>query len=188
MKKLAALFTSSSQEMRQVRTVTVCAMMAAIGVVLGSLTIYITDTVRIGFSGIPVTLVSYLFGPVVGGMFGGVLDVLKYLVKPMGPFMPGLTLIVMLKGLLYGCFLYKKPLTLWRVLAVQLVVAVVCNLFLNTLCLSLVYGKAFMVLLAPRIIRNLIMWPIDAFIFFNTAKVLEMTGVFRILGKTRTAV
>ena len=183
MKKLAALFTSSSQEMRQVRTVTVCAMMAAIGVVLGSLTIYITDTVRIGFSGIPVTLVSYLFGPVVGGMFGGALDVLKYLVKPMGPFMPGLTLIVMLKGLLY-----KKPLTLWRVLAVQLVVAVVCNLFLNTLCLSLVYGKAFMVLLAPRIIRNLIMWPIDAFIFFNTAKVLEMTGVFRILGKTRTAV
>ena len=138
MKKLAALFTSSSQEMRQVRTVTVCAMMAAIGVVLGSLTIYITDTVRIGFSGIPVTLVSYLFGPVVGGMFGGALDVLKYLVKPMGPFMPGLTLIVMLKGLLYGCFLYKKPLTLWRVLAVQLVVAVVCNLFLNTLCLSLV--------------------------------------------------
>ena len=62
-------------------------------------------------------------------VFAGALDILKYLVKPMGPFMPALTLIVVLKGLLYGCAFYKKPISLWRVLAIQLVVAVVCNLF-----------------------------------------------------------
>lgn len=187
MKELAALLTSLSQEMRQARTVTVYAMVAVVGMVLGSLTIHITDTVRIGFSGVPVTLVSHLFGPAVGGMFGGALDAFKCLVKPMGSFMSGLILIVMLKELLYGCLLYKKLLTLWRVLAVQLVVAVMCNLFLNTLYLSLVYGEASMVFLAPCIIRNLTMWPIDTFILSNTAKVLEMTGVFRTLGKIKTA-
>lgn len=185
MKKTAALFTASSNELKQVRTITVCAMMAAVGVVLGALSIYITDTVRIGFAGIPVTLTGYLFGPVVGGMFAGALDILKYLVKPVGAFMPAMTLVMIIKGMVFGCFLYRKPLTFGRVLAVQLVVVILCNLILNTLCLSLLYGKAFMALLAPRVVKNLIMWPIDAFIFFNIAKVLEMTGVFRILGKGR---
>lgn len=185
MKKAAALFTASSGELKQVRTITVCAMMAAFGVVLGSMTIYITDTIRIGFSGIPMTLVCYLFGPVVGGMFSGALDILKYMIKPVGAFMPGFTLIMMLKGMIYGFFYYKKPLTLKRVLAVQLLTAVLCNLILNTLCLSLLYGKAFMVLLAPRIVKSLIMWPIDALVFFHIARILEVTGVFRILRRAK---
>ena len=62
--------------------------------------------------------------------------------------MPALTLIVVLKGLLYGCAFYKSH-QLWRVLAIQLVVAVVCNLFLNTWALSLLYGKAFLAMLIP---------------------------------------
>ena len=98
MKRLTETFTSSFRELKQVSTITVCAMLAAIGVILGSLTIYITDTVRIGFAGIPNMLAAYLFGPVAGGVFAGALDILKYLVKPMGPFMPALTLIVVLKG------------------------------------------------------------------------------------------
>lgn len=184
MKRFAALFTSSSRELKQTRTITVCAMMAAASMVLGAFTIYLTDTVRIGFSGIPTMVGSFLFGPVVGSFLYGAVDVLKYMMKPVGGFMPGLTLVVMLKGLIYGCAFYKKPLSLWRVLAVHLVVAVVCNLFLNTLCLSLLYGKGFMVLLAPRIMRNLIMWPIDSMIFYNVAKALEMMGVFRIFRKS----
>ena len=188
MKRLTETFTSSFRELKQVRTITVCAMLAAIGVILGSLTIYITDTVRIGFAGIPNMLAAYLFGPVAGGVFAGALDILKHLVKPMGPFMPALTLSVVLKGLLYGCAFYKKPISLWRVLAIQLVVAVVCNLFLNTWALSLLYGKAFLAMLIPRIMRNLVMWPIDSLIFYHVAKILEVTGVFRILGRSRAAI
>ena len=168
MKRLTETFTSSFRELKQVRTITVCAMLAAIGVILGSLTIYITDTVRIGFAGIPNMLAAYLFGPVAGGVFAGALDILKYLVKPMGPFMPALTLIVVLKGLLYGCAFYKKPISLWR--------------------LSLLYGKAFLAMLIPRIMRNLVMWPIDSLIFYHVAKILEVTGVFRILGRSRAAI
>lgn len=184
---LLSLFTGSSRELRQIRTVTVCAMLAAVSIVLGSLTVYLTDTVRIGFSGIPAMLASHLFGPVAGSFLYGAVDVLKYMMRPMGPFMPGLTLVVMLKGILYGCAFYKKPLSLGRVLAAQLAVAVVCNLILNTLCLSLLYGDAFLVLLVPRIMRNLIMWPIDSLIFFHVAKALKLSGVFRVLKKSGAA-
>lgn len=186
MKKLATLFTCSCEELKQVRTITICAMLAALGVALGSVSIQM-ENMRIGFAGIPVMLSGYLFGPGVGGLFAGVLDIIKYLVNPVGAFFPGLTLVMALKGVVYGCFFYRRPLSLPRVLAAQFIIALVCNVILNTMCLSLLSGSSFMVMLPPRIIQNLILWPIDSLIFFNVAKILEVSGVFRVLGRSRAS-
>ena len=65
MERLATLFTGSFRQLRQVKTVTVCAMLGAIAIVLGSLSIELGSTLRIGFSGIPNEIVHMLFGPVV---------------------------------------------------------------------------------------------------------------------------
>ena len=78
MKKLATLFTRSLQEFKQVKTVTVCAMMGAVALVLGSLSVEIIPSVRIGFSGIPNEFVAWMFGPVVGPMFKGTMDTVSY--------------------------------------------------------------------------------------------------------------
>jgi len=64
----------------------------------------------------------------------------------------------MLAGVMYGCMYYKKKLTLPRVLATKFIVMLVCNVFLNTLCLTVLYGQAFMVILPARALKNLIMW------------------------------
>ncbi|MDO5416667.1 MAG: folate family ECF transporter S component [Lachnospiraceae bacterium] len=181
MKRLATLFTQSYREIRQVRTITTCAMFAAISVVLGYFTIQLGNYIKIGFSGIANELVDYLFGPVVGGCFGGLLDVLKYLVKPTGEFFPGFTLNAVLAGFLYGSFFYKRPLTMPRILLAKLVVVMICNVGLSTLWLSMLYGKGFMVLLPARFIKNMIMWPIDSLILYTVGKALETSGVFRIL-------
>lgn len=114
------------------------------------------------FSGIPNEIVHMLFGPVVGSVFAGTMDILKYLIKPTGAFFPGFTLIAMLAGLIYGSFYYKKELNFWRVLAAHITVALICNVLLNTWCLSILYGKAFAVLLPARLVKNAIMCPIDA--------------------------
>ena len=110
-----------------------------------------------------------------------IMDILKYLIKPTGAFFPGFTLIAMLAGLIYGSFYYKKELSFWRVLAAHVVVAIICNVILNTWCLSILYGKAFSVLLPARLVKNAIMCPIDAFIFYNIAKVLDVTGIFKLV-------
>lgn len=89
MKRLATLFTCSCNELKQVRTVTVCAMLGALAIVLGSFSIQVTETIRVGFSGIPNEMVHYLFGPVVGSLFAGALDILKYMLKPVGAFFLG---------------------------------------------------------------------------------------------------
>ena len=155
MKKLAELFGSSSRELKSVRTITVCAMLAAAAIILVNFRIELTNTQRIGFSGIPNQLVAYLFGPAVSCLFAGALDIIKYLIKPVGAFFPGLTLVTMLAGLIYGFFFYKKPLKLTRVLAAHFLVCLVCNVILNTLCLSILYGQAFMILI-PLFFS---MWP-----------------------------
>lgn len=181
MKKFVTLFTDSSKELKSVKTVTVCAMLAALAVILGMFSIEIGNYIRIGFSSIPNGVVSYLFGPVVGGIFAGTLDVLKYIMKPTGAFYPPMTLVTVLAGLLYGLFYYKKPVTLPRVLAAKFTVMLICNVILNTLCLSDLYGNAFFVLLPARALKNLIMWPIDSMIFYTVAKMLHGVGAFRIL-------
>ena len=96
-----------------------------------------------------------------------------------------MTLVTVLAGVLYGCFYYKKPLTFWRVLAAKFFVMLVCNVVLNTLCLSVLYGDGFFVLVGPRIIKNLIMWPIDSTVFFLITRLLETVGVIRILGERK---
>ena len=181
MKRLATLFTCSYGEFRSTRTITTAAMLGAVSVVLGYFSVQLGDYIRISFSTIANQLVYYLFGTVFGCVFGGVLDVLKYLIKPTGGFFPGFTLSAAVAGALYGVFYYRKPVRLWRVLAAELVVAVICNMFLGTLWLSMLYGKAFMVLLPMRVVKNLIMWPVNSALFYVVVKTMEETGAMRMI-------
>ncbi|MGN0349638.1 MAG: folate family ECF transporter S component [Roseburia sp.] len=176
MKKFVTMFTDSSKELGSVRTLTVCAMLGAVAIVLGMLSIEIGSSIRITFSSIPNGIVALMFGPVVGGIFSGALDILKFISKPTGAFFPPMTLVTVLAGVLYGCMLYKKPLTLWRVFFAKFTVMLICNVIGNTLCLSALYGEAFLVLLPARALKNLIMWPIDSILFYMVAKALEGIG------------
>ncbi|MCI8535063.1 MAG: folate family ECF transporter S component [Hungatella sp.] len=184
MKKLATLFQDSYNELKSVKTITAMAMFAAIGIILGSLTIQIGDFIKIGFSSIANQFVYYLFGPAVGGFYGGALDILKYLVKPTGVFFPGWTLSAMIAGVIYGCFFYKKKLSIGRVLAAELVVSVVCNIFLGTLWLTIMYEKGFVALLSIRILKNLAMWPVNSFLFYTMTWTMEQSGVFRLIRRS----
>ena len=79
-----------------------------------------------------------------------------------------------------------KKLTIKRVLAAKFIVMLTVNVLLNTLWISMLYGKGIMVLLPARALKNLIMWPIDSIIFYSLTKLIEQTGVFRMF-HARTA-
>ena len=179
------MFLSSSQELKKVPVLAVCAMFAALALILNSVaSINIGPYIKIGFSAIPNQLVDYLFGPVTGSLFAGILDIVKYVMKPDGAFFFGFTFNAMLAAFIYGCFYYKKKLTLRRVLLAKLIVVLVVNVLLSTLWLDMLYGKGFLVLLPARAVKNLIMWPIDSMIFFALTRLIEQTGVFRIFRTT----
>lgn len=167
MKKIIELYKASLKELSVTRNVVFCGLMAALAIVLGMVaSISIGQYIRIGFSGLPNRMVDFLFGPVVGCFFGGALDVLKYLMKPEGPFFFGFTFNAMLSGLIYGSILYRKPIRWKRIILAEFLVKLLINCILNTLWLSMLYGNAFVVLLPPRILKNIIMLPIDSVILY----------------------
>lgn len=57
---------------------------------------------RVSFSGIFTKLPALLFGPMYGGMAAGIVDVLGYMMKPEGGFIPWLTVTAVFGGLLTG--------------------------------------------------------------------------------------
>ena len=118
---------------------------------------------------------EFLFGPVVGCIFGGALDLLKFMIKPDGPFFFGFTFNVMLAGLIYGCLLYHKPLSIKRIVIAEFLVKLIVNCGLNTLWISMLYGKAFFVLLPMRLLKNVIMLPIDSAIVFFALSLTKQT-------------
>ena len=145
------MFLQSAKELKAVTTLAACAMFAALAMILNQVaSIDIGPYVRIGFSGIPNRLVDYLFGPVTGCLFSGILDVVKYFLKPSGPFFFGFTFNAMLASFMYGCFYYRKKLTIKRVLAAKFIVMLTVNVLLNTLWISMLYGKGIMVLLPAQ--------------------------------------
>ena len=94
---------------------------------------------------------------------------------------PGFTFSAMLAAFIYGMFLYKKPISLPRMLIAKFIVAVVCNIILGTYLLSTINGKGFIALLPGRVIKNLIQWPVDSLIFYLVAKTLEKAKVFKLI-------
>ena len=176
MKKIKQLFSDSLHEFTVTKNLVLCGLMAAIAIVLSMVaSISIGPYVKIGFSGIPNRIVEFLFGPVVGCIFGGALELLKFIIKPYGPFFFGFTFNVMLAGLIYGCLLYHKPLSIKRIVIAEFLVKLIVNCGLNTLWISMLYGKAFFVLLPMRLLKNVIMLPIDSAIVFFALSLTKQT-------------
>jgi len=182
MKKFVTLFTDSAREFKKVRTLTMCGLLAALAFVIKSFSIQLGPYIEIGFSGLPNEIVDFLFGPVVGSFFSAAMDIFKWIVKPTGPFMPGFTLNAFLAGCIYGIFLYKKPIRLWRIAASKLIVSLFINVVLATLWLALMYGEGYIAILPDRILKNVIMWPVNSLVTYFILKALESTGIFRLFG------
>ena len=77
---------------------------------------------------------------------------------------PGFTLTAILAGVIYGVFLYNKPITWGRIIAASVIINIVLNLGLNTYWLSIMMGKGFLALLPTRIVKELVMIPIKVVI------------------------
>ena len=174
MKKFIQTLQSSLHELSTTKNLVLCGLMAALAIILGTFAnITVGPYIKIGFSAIPNRIVDCLFGPAVGCLFGGALDLLKFLVKPDGPFFFGFTFDAMLAGFLYGIILYKKPLKWQRVLVAEFINKLIVNCGFNTLWISILYGKGFFVLLPARVLKNLIMLPIDTVIIFVSLTLMK---------------
>ncbi|MFU0827619.1 MAG: Folate family ECF transporter S component [Lachnoclostridium sp.] len=166
MMKILKSIKESAKELKKLTSLTVAAMLIALNTVLGLYTIMIGQFIKIGFSYLALGLGAYLYGPVVAGIIGGAGDIINYVIKPTGPFFPGFTINSILTGVLYGLFLYKKPVSFPRIFLAKLTVKVFIDLLLSTTWLSILYGQAFIVLLPMRALKAVITLPIESGILY----------------------
>lgn len=170
-------FKSSAREIRDLRKLVFCGLMAALAVILSATTtIKLGPYLRIGFSGYPNRIIECLLGPVVGMIFGGVLDVLKFFLSDGdGMFFFGYTFNAMLAGLIVGTILYRRPLKIWRIVLAEFLLKLLVNVCLGTLWSSMLYGYGFMAILPARLIKNLVQWPVDSAILYVILQTVSKT-------------
>lgn len=185
-KNIKNMFRESLEELRDSRTLAIIAMLLAMAVVLMIFgTVQLTNYLKIGFSFLPNELAAMLFGPSVGGIVAGMADILKYLAKPTGAFFPGFTISAFLGGIIYGIILYKKPFSVKRIILAKVIVAIFINSILNTYWLMIMYGNSFFALLPARILKQVLMVPVETVLFYLVVKTLSKANVFALMKSRR---
>ena len=170
------IFARSFGELRSLRCLVLTALFIAMNITLDLLKLRIDlPGMRIGVGFLTNASIGMLYGPVVCMMMGFCTDILGFLMNPGtggGGYFPGYTLTAMVAGVIWGLFLYRPdgapdsktlagrlsfPL---RTLAARILITLICNVFLNTLWLSL-GNNAFVPMLISRLPTQLAYLPVQ---------------------------
>lgn len=181
MKKIMQTFPDSLKEIKNLKCLCTMGMLGALSIILNSFSIQIGDFIKIGFTSECNVLVDCLFGPAAGAIFGAAMDLLKFFIKPTGPYFWGWTFSAALAGVIMGFGFYKKKITFVRIIIVRFINSIVINVILGTYWLHVMYGKAFWALIPTRLFKNVIMLPIEALIFLVIYKAVERGGLIQML-------
>ncbi len=164
----------STKSLTNIKVMTFCGLMGAVAIVLNYVaTFQPLPWVRVGFSGLPNQAVAYLFGPVIGAIFGFVMDFLKLVTKPTGAYFPGYGLTAIVAAIIYGLFTHNRPVKLWRVIVAQVIVKIFCNLGLNSIWSVMLTGKAIYEILPSRVISNATMIVPDIILMYLMLLVIQ---------------
>ncbi|MGN1481148.1 folate family ECF transporter S component [Porcipelethomonas sp.] len=168
MKRFLSVFSDSAKELTHTSCIVMTGMLIAVYVLLSIFVqIPIGETIKISFSFLALAAIGMLYGPVPGAIAGAITDILGFLAanKTGGAYHPGFTLVQVTAGFIYGLCLYKAQTGKFfpvRCAAAKILVDIICNLLMNTYFISVLYGTGgFVAMLPPRIVKNVIMLPID---------------------------
>lgn len=153
--------------MSKLKKVILAALLLATTVVLSRFLSIKTPIIVISFSYLPIMLSAILLGPFYSTLIAALSDLIGALLFPFGAYFFGYTLSSALAGLIYGLLLYKgkKEFSnknfIIRLIVSTLLVIVVCNTLLNTLWIYITTKKALVAILPTRLLKQLIMLPIE---------------------------
>ena len=156
------------------------ALLLAMEIILSRFLSIKTPILTIGFSFVPAILCAIWLGPKWSILIAVLADLIGATLFPFGSFFIGYTVTTAVAAALYGFLLYKKEEDTYtdkqfivRMILAVVLVTFIANIGLNTLWLSITTGKAFMVLMASRIVKELIMVPIKVILMLFLERVLR---------------
>lgn len=136
-----------------------------------------TAFLRLSFSFLPIALCGLYFGGTAAGLMTAAAGFLGTAVFGLGPFFPGFLLTDFATGFLFGRVLCGHPVTVRRTACAFFLVAAVVNLGMQTVWLSLFYGRAWEAFFLPRLVKNLLWPPVQVMLFCAAARALAPAAV-----------
>lgn len=167
--------------MSKIKKIILSALLLALLVILSRFLAIKTPLLSISFSFVPVVLCAIWLGPKWTILVNVIGDLIGAILFPFGSFFVGYTITKVVSGLIYGVLLYKKEDDSYsdkqfiiRLISAVILVTLVANVCMNTLWLKITTGKAFMVLLSARIVKELVMIPIEIITMIVLEKALRV--------------
>ncbi len=163
--------SNAKQELHNIRSLSGASILVTLNAIISYFRIQISNILEISFASIMIGVCGFLYGPILTGIAGVVADIVKFIIRPTGAFFFGFTLNEFLLGFIYGCFFYKKEITLKRVILARITIVILINLILTPIWLHMMYGTSLFAV--PRLIKNILLLPIDItllYIILKTAK------------------
>lgn len=172
-----SFWKKSANEFKHVSSICIASMMTALNTLIGAFRIVVIPKfLTISFASLATASCAIMCGPLLTGTVAAIADILEFMLRPDGSFFFGFTLNEFLTGLIYGAFFYRTTtISLKRCILARLCIVLLMNMFLTPLWLYILYGDSFFVLLTTRVIKNIIMFPIDvALLYFVTTTTLRI--------------
>jgi len=138
----------------------------------------------INFGGFPIIFGGIVFGPVVGGIVGGIGDVLSHFLKPTGPFMPHFVLTSALTGIIPGILAkvlkvdWTKP-ALWKIFVSILVGQVITSVIMVPYFRNILFDHPLIVTMTKAATRQAVNIPAYSVMLKLLVPVLYKAGAIK---------
>ena len=156
----------AASELKNTKTLIFAALMIALRIALKSVSIYIAADLRISIEFLVNALGAMVFGPVVAIAGAAVSDTLGALLFPSGPYFFPFIFTEIAGSLVFALFFYRTKITVTKVILSRFCTNFFVNIILQTPIMVLYYqmmlGKTYKILNLPRMIKNLVLFPIES--------------------------
>lgn len=152
--------------MSKIKKNILAAMLLAMLIILNRFISIKTEVLVISFTFLPMMLSAIWLGTKYSTVIALLGDFIGAILFPFGPYFPGFTVSSALSGLIYGLFLYNKgnemsnKKLLIRLIISSVIQLIFVNIFVTSLWIHILYGKAYLAIMASRTVTQLVMIPI----------------------------
>ncbi len=164
-----AYWIDAAMELKNTKILVIAALMIALRVGMKWASIPLAPNLRINI-GAPLVnaLGAMIFGPVVAGLAACVSDTLGVILMPQGPYFFPCMFVEVAGSMMFAMFFYRARITTTRVILARFSMDLLVNICLNSAIMcwyfQVIYGKSYVAMILPAVIKNLCMFPIEAFV------------------------
>lgn len=163
--------------MTKVKKTVLAGLLLALLIILSRFVSIQTQLLVISVSFVPVMMAAIWLGPKYSLIISALGDFIGAILFPFGSYFPGFTISSGITGFTYGIFLkrdFNKKINekkfFLNLIISTIIVLVIDGIFLRSLWLNILYGKAFWVIVSSRVVAELIKIPIQVITIYGLDK------------------